>query len=76
MLFGLGVDGFFISVGALRTPGFSVRVARAEARLEEEFELFMQLLITYCELLRAVLRRDYCPDCGSPICYEEDSQGS
>ena len=52
--------GFLISLGALRTPGFSVGVARAEVGFEEEFELFMQLLMTYCELLRAALRRRSC----------------
>lgn len=50
LLLGRGTDGALISLSDLRLPGFSVRMARGALALEEEFELFMQVSITYCEL--------------------------
>jgi hypothetical protein len=48
---GLGVGGVLLSLGDLRAPAFNLRVARGDVGLEEEFELFMQLLGTYWGLL-------------------------
>jgi hypothetical protein len=40
------------SRGDFRAPIFSLRVTRGDVGLEEELELFMQLLDTYFGLLR------------------------
>jgi hypothetical protein len=47
---GFGVAGVLLSLGDFRAPALSLRVVRGAAGLEEEFELFMQLLGTYCGL--------------------------
>jgi hypothetical protein len=36
-----------LSIGDFRAPAFSLSVTRADAGLEDEFELFMQLLGTH-----------------------------
>ena len=47
-LFAAGVGGVLLSLGDFRAPAFSLRVTRGDVGLDEEFELFMQLLGTYC----------------------------
>jgi hypothetical protein len=54
---GPGVGGVLLSLGDFRAPAFSLRMVRGEAGLEEEFELFMQLLGTYCGVVELSYRR-------------------
>jgi hypothetical protein len=44
-----------LSLGDFRAPTFSLSVTRADGGLEDEFELFMQLLGTYFSLLSCSL---------------------
>jgi hypothetical protein len=46
--FAAGDGGVLLSLGDFRAPAFSLRVTRGDVGLDEEFELFMQLLGTYC----------------------------
>jgi hypothetical protein len=41
-----------LSLGDFRAPTFSLSVARGDVGLEDEFELFMQLLGSYFNWLR------------------------
>jgi hypothetical protein len=44
---GCETDGALLSLGDFRAPTFSLSVTRGDVGLEDEFELFMQLLGTY-----------------------------
>ena len=41
------MSGVLLSLGDFRVPVFSLSVTRDDVGLEDEFELFMQLLVTY-----------------------------
>jgi hypothetical protein len=47
---GRDMGAVFVSLGDFRAPIFNLSVARGDVGLEDEFELFMQLLGTYCGL--------------------------
>ena len=49
---GRGAGTVLLSLGDFRAPIFNFSVARGDVGLEDEFELFMQLLVTYSGLLR------------------------
>lgn len=51
---GRGVGTVLLSLGDFRAPAFSFSVKRGDVGLEDEFELFMQLLGTYFGLLRCL----------------------
>jgi hypothetical protein len=44
------MGGVLLSLGDFRAPAFSLSVTRDDVGLEDEFELFMQLLGTYFKL--------------------------
>ena len=49
---GRGMGPVLLSLGDFRASTFSLSVTRGDLALMDEFELFMQLLGTYCGLLR------------------------
>jgi hypothetical protein len=49
---GRGMGAVLLSLGDFRASTFSLSVTRGDLALMDEFELFMQLLGTYCGLLR------------------------
>jgi len=49
---GREMEAVLLSLGGFRALIFNLSVARGDVGLEDEFELFMQLLVTYCGLLR------------------------
>jgi len=51
------MEAVLLSLGDFRVPFFNLSVARGDVGLEDEFELFMQLLVTYGGLLRWSCRR-------------------
>jgi len=51
------VGAVLFSLGGFRTSPFSLSVTRGDLALRDEFDLFMQLLGTYCGLLRSSCRR-------------------
>ena len=51
------MEAALLSLGDFRAPIFNLSVARGDVGLEDEFELFMQLLVTYCGLLRGSSQR-------------------
>jgi hypothetical protein len=48
-----------LSLGDFRAPTFSLSVTRDDVGLEDEFELFMQLLGTYFNWLRCLCWNEY-----------------
>jgi len=54
---GRGVGTVLLSLGDFRAPAFNFSVKRGDEGLEDEFELFMQLLGTYVGLLRCLTWR-------------------
>ena len=54
---GWGGGGVLLSLADFRAPTFSLSVTRDDAGLENEFELFMQLLGTSFNLLRCSCRQ-------------------
>lgn len=53
---GCETEAALLSLGDFRAPIFNLSVARGDAGLADEFELFMQLLGTYCGLLGCLCR--------------------
>ncbi len=70
LLLSLGpeVGSVLLSLGDFRAPVFSLRMDRGEAGLEGEFELFMQLLGTYCGLLRLSCHHNGIVAIGYDVC--------
>ncbi len=52
VFFGCGVGAVLLSLGDFGASIFSLSMTRVDLVLKDEFELFMQLLGTYCGLLR------------------------
>jgi hypothetical protein len=52
-----------LSLGDFRAPAFSLSVTRDDVGLEDEFELFMQLLGTFFSWLHCNYHEAYCTQC-------------
>jgi hypothetical protein len=53
---GREMEAVLLSLGDFRAPILNLSVARGDVGLDDEFELFMQLLGTYCGLLGCLCR--------------------